>query len=303
MSTLKNDNRQASAEIETKDNIPLGVLYGLSAFALLAAMSAFAKLLYNNDHHVIAIAFYRNALFAVPLIAYILIKKRPDLIKTKKPKLMALRVFIGSTGLIITFKAISMLPLSDATMLFFTSVLFTPALAYFFLKEKIGIHRWGAIFIGLLGVAIIVGPSGQIPLLGGLVAIIAAVTHAGAQTVLRGLKTESSFTVTLYFTIGASFFCALFMPFVGKIPSGIDYAYILGIALSGGFAQLCLSSSLRLAPATLISPLTFTGLLWTTLFDIFIWHDTPGWPIYLGAALIMTAQLYILYREKLKSRT
>lgn len=281
-----------------KDNPAHGILYAITAFGLLAIMAAFAKLLHEADYHVVAIAFYRNILFVIPLGLYIAARGQYHYFKTSRPIMMLIRAVLGTITLILTYKALSMLPLSDATMLFFSSVLFTPMLAFFFLKEHVGIHRWAAIIFGLLGVTLIVGPSGYIPLWGGIVALTTGFMHAIVHVILRNLKTESSVTVTFYFTLGASVICGAFMPFIGKIPTGNEWLYIIGVAASGGLSQIFLTSAYRLSPAALIAPFNFTGLLWTTTFDILIWSIIPGWPVFAGAGIILAAQSYIIYRER-----
>ncbi len=219
------------------DKIFIAIGCCLVAHLLFAIMGASAKLL-SASHHVAEIAFYRNLIVFVPMFAFIILRKKHHLLKTKKPKLIALRAVTGGIGLIITFAAISILPMAYATVIFFTSSILTPVLAFFFLKEHIGIHRWSAVILGMLGVIIIAQPSGEVSILGLLFALTAASIHASIYTILRGLKTESPTTVTFYFILAGVLIPGIFMPFIWKPIEFDELGLFLLVGISGGSAQI-----------------------------------------------------------------
>lgn len=282
------------------ENVFKGIAFALGAFFLFSVMSAAAKIL-SDTHHVAEIAFYRNLIFFFPMLIYILLQKRPALFKTKKPKGVAFRAIVGSISLITTYGAFAHLPMADATVLLFTSSLVTPIMVHFALKEHVGIYRWVAIFIGLIGVTIMAGPTGIHSPIGVILAISAAIMHATMYTTLRYLKTEDSLTVTFYFIVAGAIVPGIFfMPFVAAPIQNLQEAIIfLLLGIAGGCAQLCLANAHRHAPASLVAPLNYTGLIWATLFDIFIWTQTPGWPVFVGGTIIISSSLFIIYRERL----
>lgn len=286
---------------EHKDEIFKGITSAVLAFFLLTVMNVFVKLLAEN-HHVIEIAFYRNALPVALLLAYAALARSPQIFKTRKPKAMAFRVLIGTIGLFATFGAVKLLPLADATVLFFVSTLIAPILSVILLKEYMGPHRWMAVLIGFTGVLLIAQPHGDFQLLGTLVALAAALCHSIVQVTLRYLKAESSLNVAFYFMLGGASISALFMPFLATMPAPIEILYIIGLAASGGTAQYFLTSAFRHAPAGVIVPFNYTGLIWATGFDILIWNYVPGWPVFAGAAIIIISKLYFIYREHLAEK-
>lgn len=273
--------------------------YAALAFFLLAVMNLLAKIL-NNDygHHVIEIAFYRNLVSVIPFLAYILITKQHHLFKTQTPRALAARSVIGTMSLVITFAAFTMLPMAEVTVLLFTTTLMTPALGYFFLKERVGPHRWSAIIIGFIGVIIMVGLQGfQGAWLGIILALIAASMHAALGLLLRMMKQESSVTVTFYFVFTGMILTGLCMPFYASQPSLIALIMLTATGIAGGLAQFCLSKAFKNAPVAAVAPLNYTGLIWASGFDILIFSLIPGWPVFLGAAIIVAANGYIIYRE------
>ena len=288
--------------LDKNDRIFIGIALGLTAFFMFAVMNAAAKLL-TDTHHVLEVSFYRGVIAAIPFVIYILIKKRFDLFKVKHPVLLSARVIIGTFGMVITIGAVKYMPMADATLIFLSATLLTPALAFFFLKESMGWRRWVAIIFGMIGVTFVVQPTGQAQLIGIIMACGAACTHAMIQVLLRALKEESGLTITLYFLVGGALLLAPAMPFVATpFTDPYEIMLLLFVGLSGALGQFALSYAFKYAPASTISPFNFSGLLWATLFDIFIWSYVPGWPVFLGAAMMLGAKLYILNRERIHAR-
>lgn len=292
---------EIASAAQHEDKILKGIASACLAFFLLTLMNVFVKLL-AETHHVIEIAFYRNLIPLLLLSAYLAVTRRAEILKTGKPKAMVFRVLIGTIGLYLTFTAVELLPLADATVLFFASTLMLPVIAFFVLKEHMGWRRWMAVIIGFSGVILIAQPTLEVQMLGVIVALAASLFHAIVQVSLRYLKTEASLTVLFYFLLGGTLMSAIFLPWVANVPEPKEFLYFLALGLSGGAAQYFLTSAFRMAPATVISPFNYTGLIWATGFDILIWHYVPGWPVFIGAAIIILSKLYIIHRERLAAR-
>jgi drug/metabolite transporter (DMT)-like permease len=286
-------------QLSSHTDVPLkGIAFAAIAFFLLAVMNMLAKIL-SADHHIIEIAFYRNLISVIPFLAYILISKRYELFRTNKPKVLLARSIIGTVSLVTTFSAFAALPMAEVTVLLFTTTLMTPALAALILKEKVGIHRWSAIGIGLIGTAIMVGLQGFTgSAIGILIAVAAAIMHAFLGLLLRIMKTESPITVTFYFVLTGLILTGLCMPFIASVPTPFSMLLLICTGMAGGVAQLCLSLAYKNAPAAVVAPLNYTGLIWATGFDIIIWHFVPGWPVFAGAVIIIAANSYVIYRER-----
>ncbi len=294
---MKTEQTTPTLENLDTDRMLRAVMYCILAHFSFAVMGACAKYL-SQSYHVAEIAFYRNLLIFIPMLLMIIISGKTHLFKTKKPKLMAARAILGGFSVMVVFQAVAELPLAYATVIFYTSSIVTPVLAFFFLKEHIGYHRWSAVLVGMCGVLIIAQPSGEISMFGLLTAIAAACIHAAVFTTLRGLKSESPITTTFYFMVASTIIPAFFLPWVAV---GLSYDHIwlyALIAVSAGVGQYALSCAYKYAPASLVTPFIYTSLLWTILIDVFIWKINLDFiSIFCGAGLIMCAQFYIIYRE------
>ncbi|MCB1532898.1 MAG: DMT family transporter [Alphaproteobacteria bacterium] len=283
-----------------KDQIYKGIIYACISFFMFTVQNAMAKLLLPF-HDAIEVVFYRNLICFVPCLIYVLVLRKYYLFKTSMPGTLFVRVFIGMIGTVLTIAASQYLPLSDATVIFFMSTLLIPVLAHFYLKERIGLHRWLAVGIGMSGVILVAQPSGDVTLFGISLALGAACVHASIQVLIRAMKSENPFTITFYFFLMGLLGPALAMPWVANTLLIENIPILLGVGLSGGLGQYFLTRGFQMAPASLLGPFNYTGLIWATGLDILIWHYVPGWPVFVGGAVIILSKFYILYRERVTS--
>lgn len=280
-----------------KDHIVKGILYACIAFFMFTAQNAIGKVLLPY-HNAVEVVFYRNLVCFLPCLVFVLVFKKYELFKTNMPKTLFLRVFIGMIGTILTIAATQYLPLADATVIFFLSTLLIPVMAHFYLKERIGIYRWIAVGVGMTGVVLVAQPSGEVTAFGVMLALGAAFVHACIQVLIRAMKSENPFTITFYFFLMGLIGPALFMPFIAEMPLIKNIPFLLGVGLTGGLGQYFLTRGFQLAPASLLGPFNYTGLIWATGLDIIIWNYIPGWPVFLGGAIIIISNFYIAHRAR-----
>jgi drug/metabolite transporter (DMT)-like permease len=87
------------------------------------------------------------------------------------------------------------------------------------------------------------------------------------------------------------------MPFVWVMPDPGDAALLAAVGILGGLAQLAFTRAFRLAPAAVVSPFDYTGLLYAGVIGYYVWGDVPTVTFLVGAAIVMASGLYILHRE------
>ena len=171
-------NQKPQQQAPRQDKVFLGIFFGILAFLGFSVISVAVKLLSESAYSVIDISFYRFFIGTLIMGAYIIIWRRFDLLYVRKKGAVFLRALIGVIATLLTFGAVKYLPLADATLLFMTATLITPAMAYFILKERMGWRRWIAVVIGLCGVTLVVQATGEFKLLGTLIAAGAALMHS-----------------------------------------------------------------------------------------------------------------------------
>lgn len=288
---------------EHKDSPVLGMSCAIAAFFLFALMNVFAKKL--SDHHsVIEIGFYRNLIAVLPLLVMVYVMgKRDILVIRSNPRGIIIRSILGTISLVLTFGAFSIMPLADATAFLFTSSLLVPVFGFFFLKENVGRYRWGAVLVGFMGVLVMLRPSGDVNLYGVALALTAALMHATLQTILRALgKTERPETVTFYFVFIGTFISLIPMPLVFQMPTWNEAPFLIGVGLTGVGAQFLLSIAYKYAQASIVTIFNFSGIIWATLFGWMFWDEWPDTAIWVGGAIVIASNVFIVYREQKLAR-
>ena len=261
---------------------------------LLVVMNMLAKLL-SDTQEVVAILFYRNIVAVACIFSYIVIKKRFDLLKTKKPKLHLKRSISGNIGVFLVFTAFSMLPMADMTSLMLAAPLIATLLASVLLKEIVTWQRLIIILFGFLGVLVIIKPTGDVMLEGTLVAFVAVFFLAWINVQLRELgRTEEPLTTVFYFLLAGTIITSIFMPFVYKPVEGIEFLLLAGLIIVVILSQVLKTEAMRHASVAVLTPLSYTGIVWATLFGWIIWGDFPDWTIWLGTAIIISSSIISL---------
>lgn len=83
-------------------------------------------------------------------------------------------------------------------------------------------------------------------------------------------------------------------------PTLFDFMLLSLVGLTGGIGQICVTHAFRLAPATIVSPLTYTGIVWGLLFDWMIFNNMPTPLFLIGASLTIASGLSVVFEDKMK---
>ena len=86
------------------------------------------------------------------------------------------------------------------------------------------------------------------------------------------------------------------------MPSQIHILVFLAIGTLGALAHLCMINAFDRAEASLLAPYNYTKLLWVAVFGYWVFGDVPSLEMWIGAGIIVSAGLYVLYREKKHNR-
>lgn len=282
-----------------RSEILKGVAYAATAMFFLVLVSTFSKLV-TAHHHPVESVFFRH-FFAVLLMGgFALAFNRISDLKTTRYLPHILRATLGTLTMFLMFYSVDLVPLSVMISLFFTAPIFITILSWPLLREKVGLVRAGAIIVGFCGVLLIAQPWGSaLSTLGIVLGIASAVSGAFVQVVLRWIgKTESAFQTTFYFAAIGLVIASVFIPFFWTMPQGITWLYMAAMGLFSTLGQLCLAQAYIHIKAIVVAPMNYTMLIWATLFDIVIWGVYPTPLIVLGAFIIVSSSLFIVWREQ-----
>jgi drug/metabolite transporter (DMT)-like permease len=276
----------------------------LSAVALFARMDAGLKLL-SPHYPPLQVATLRG-LSSLPLVlVWVLCTVKPRALLRVHWPLHLLRGALG-IGMMFGFVyGLRTMPLSTAYAITFVAPMLVTAMAGPFLGEKVGPRRWIAIVVGLVGVLVVLRPTGQgMATVGGLAILIAAFCYAASAITVRLLaQRDSSQSMVFWFLILLSLGAgAMAAPNWLPLQSG-DLWVIAGVGVSGSLAQVALTEAFRRGEASLIAPLEYSALVWGVCLDLALWHVLPDGVTWIGAGIIVASGLYLLRREKVHAET
>lgn len=279
------------------DNPPKGIVIILMALFFFSCSDAAAKgmTFYVSPFQIV---WMRFALFTMIIIPLGLLAKGPAVFKTHNPGWQVIRA-LGVFGSALFFTtALQFLPIAESMAMNFVSPFFITALSIPFLGEKVGIRRWSALVVGLIGVLIVIRPGTDAFQAAAIFPICAATSWAfGMIGTRKTSATDDAWTALTYSALVGLAVSSCFVPFVWKEPS----THVLFLSsINGGLstlAQLLLIFAYRLTPASILAPFSYSQLIWSVLFGYVFFSEVPDrWTI-IGAAIIMSAGLYTAHRE------
>lgn len=272
--------------------------------------------LISDEVHWIVLSFWR-AVFGMGLALPFLMRRGLGSLKTKQFHLVFLRSVFGTLGMTLAIFAVSdafELTLAQFNAISFTRPLFVTLLAAVILRETVGLHRWGAVFVGFLGVLVMVVPGvftfwrpealNGLGLDGGsFVALISAFSLAGAIVLVKFLSAELSPIALLFYANLLS--TILLLPlaiWVGAPISLENWGWIALMGIVGFGAQFCYIAAMSVGEASFISPVDYLRLPMSSVADFLVFRMVPGVNVWIGAVIIVISTLYIGLRERLRSR-
>lgn len=196
--------------------------------------------------------------------------------------------------------ALKRLPLSTAYSIFFVAPLLITALSVPILGEHVGPRRWTAIAVGLLGVLVVLRPTGEgVLTLAGLAVLVAAFGYAVSAILVRVLARTDSTQATTFWLLALMALGAGLLAWPGWVPLRGEHAAIMaGIGIAGALGQYTITEAFRSGEASLVAPLEYSALVWGVLLDLSLWGVLPDGLTWLGAAIIVGSGLYLIRRER-----
>ena len=276
-----------------------GMLLMLVSVALFALMDAGLKTL-SAHYPPFQVATLRG-LSSLPIVlAWALWTAGPMALLRVRWPLHLLRGVLGIAMMASFVYALKRLPLSTAYSIFFVAPLLITALSVPILREHVGPRRWTAIAVGLLGVLVVLRPTGEGVLsMAGLAVLVAAAGYAVSAITVRVIARTDSTQAITFWLLALMALGAGALAFPNWVPLRAQDAWIIGgIGVAGALGQYTITEAFRLGEASLIAPLEYTALVWGVALDLALWGVLPDGITWIGAAIIIASGLYLIRREK-----
>lgn len=232
--------------------------------------------------------------------------------KTHRTLIHWVRGALLATATLFFFWALQYLPLTETIAIFFVQPILVTLLSAFFLGETIGWHRRLAVAAGFIGALIIIRPGTAsfsiyyfLPLGAALFyAIYLAVTRAYATVDTPAVQQMAS-------GVGGALFLSVLLGIAELAsfewgwtsPSLIQWGWLFAIGLIASIAHTFVVMGMSRAPASVLAPFGYSEIIAATILGWWIFGDWPDALSWLGILVIVSAGIYVAWRETHHSST
>jgi drug/metabolite transporter (DMT)-like permease len=223
--------------------------------------------------------------------------------RTERLGLHLLRCALNGASLLLFYVALRRLELATLFAIGFVGPLLMTALSVPILGERVGPHRWAAIAIGFLGALVIVNPGAGGFEPAALIAMAGTALWATSMVLVRKMSaTESDAALLAYINVSLLLLGAVGAPFVWGEVTLAQTGFIAMRAVTLVAGQWLMLRAFRLAPIGVVAPFQYTGIVWATLIGWAFWNEFPAPNVWVGAAILIASGLYVMWRERIRSR-
>lgn len=232
------------------------------------------------------------------LLTPLFIRTGREKLKTRRIHMHFFRAIIASLGQTGLYYATVHLLLANVTAIVFSRPLFLTILAIVFLKETVGLHRWGATFMGFVGVLVMVRPfGGEVNAAWG-VALVSICLFAGGLIMIRVLgKEEPPGTILFWYHIFGVLFFIGPAAYVWVQPTAEEFVLLCLIAMFTAIGMNFFVRGFAIGESSLMGPMEYGRIVFAAMAGYFIFHEVPDNWTWVGAAIIVASTLYITRRE------
>ncbi|WBU64265.1 DMT family transporter [Paracoccus aerodenitrificans] len=273
--------------------------FALMSMGVFATHDVIIKLL-GAYYPSLQVLFF-SSLLSFPLVSLILLQeKMPGTLRPHRPGWVALRSFCAMMAGVGGFYAFSVLPLAQVYAILFSAPLLITLLSIPILGERVGIHRWLAVTLGLCGVLIVLRPgAGQALSLGHLAALMGAFCSATAAVITRKIGgTERPLVLLMWPMLGNLVLTGTSLGF-DYVPMQLPHLAMAGmiavLGLTGGFLSIL---AYRIGEAAIVAPMQYSQIIWATIYGWFIFGEALDLRTMIGAGVIIVSGIYIVWRER-----
>ncbi len=305
----------------TKDRTGFGIL--LICIGVLAISVNDFLIKYLSDGYPLhQIVFARSAIGLVFSLVFVWLEGGIRILRTSTPGLHILRGLFVVAANLTFYAAVAVLPLAQATALFFIAPLFITLLSIPFLGESVGMRRMTAVVVGFVGVIVMQQPwANEISVSRTvlLLPVVSAFLYASMQIMTRrlGATTPASalavYIQSMFLVVSLAFFVVagdgrfaegatndsvIFLLRAWMWPAAQDMPIFIGLGVCSGIIGYALSAAYKNAAAATIAPFEYCGLPLAIFWGWLIFGEWPDIMTWIGCALIIGAGVFVFVREQ-----
>lgn len=283
--------------LNASNSVRRGIAAMVSAVFLFTLADAMAKWFGQAGYHATQIVFFRYVFGLVP-VAVVLWHEGVQTLRTRRPLHLVVRGIMMFTALTLFFRGLRDIPLAEAIAVAFSAPLFVTALSQPVLGERVGWQRWAAVLVGFAGMLVMLRPGSAAFRADALFIVGSAFCFASVMLFTRRLsRTETNGSMYAYSTVVAGLCTLPFLSVHWVAPAGGHLWMFLVLGILGGTASFLMIVAYRNSPAAVNAPFEYTALVWSATWGWLVWREMPDAPVFIGAVVVVSAGVFITYRE------
>lgn len=274
-----------------------GIVLTLLAVLCFSSHDAMAKYL-ADLYPILLLTWFRYLSHTVLLGSLLLPRHGLAALRSKRPGLQLCRALalLGISLLFVT--GLRYVPLAEATAVIFLAPLLVTLLSAIFLREQVRPVQWLAVFLGFVGVLVIVRPSAELFEPAILLPLGAAFCFALYQILTRlSAPHDSAATSNLLAGLINLSLVSVLLPLFWQTPEWEHLPALLSLGVMGMCGHQLLTLAFRHATPALLAPFSYGQLLIAGLFGWLFFDQLPDAVALLGMALVIVAGLAVAYRR------
>lgn len=279
-----------------------GILFLVAAVACFAVLDTTVKYVGATVSVVVSV-WFRYAFQAVATSAIMLPRHGSRLLLTAHPRFQLLRGVLLTAISALAFISLQYMPVGAFTAIVMTTPLVVTLLAALFLNERVSPLRWLLVVGGFVGTLLIVRPGGAVFGWASLLPLSLVLMYAWFQILTSQMaRTENPLTMHFYTGWVGTLLSSLALPLFWTAMPDAKTLVLLGlIGLMGTVGHFLLILAFARAPASTLTPFSYTQIGFAMLGGWLVFGHVPGsWELS-GIALIVlcgASASWITAREK-----
>jgi drug/metabolite transporter (DMT)-like permease len=290
----------AKADARHRDNL-IGAIWMVAAMAIFSLEDSFIKSAAQSmPVGQVLIAFGLGGALVFSSIAKA--GRQPLFPPEVLSRTMQIRAVFEITGRLFYVLAISLTPLSAATVILQATPLAVVAGAALLFGETVGWRQWLAIATGLAGVVIIIGPDPDSFSILSVLAVIGMLGFAGRDLASRAAPASLGTAILGFYgflsVIVAGILISLWDQSDFIQPDLRTIGVLAAAVLAGVSAYACLMKAMRTGDVAAVTPFRYTRLLFGVALGVLVFGEELNRAMLIGSGLIVLSGLFILWRRK-----
>ncbi|MBU4609759.1 DMT family transporter [Achromobacter sp. GG226] len=247
----------------------------------------------------VQLLFVRGVLAAMVIAVILLAVGGRRALRTQHLGVHAVRGVVNVASASCFYLSLTLLPLAETTAIAFAAPLIVTALSVAFLGERVDARGWLLVGLGFAGVLLVARPGASGFSWAAVLPLLTAIGYAVMMVSARRIGAQESMLTTMFYIgLGQAVVSAGLQPWFWQ-PLHSEHALgLAGIALFSTLGLGFITQGFRIAPASVVAPFDYTGLIWATAIGWVIWGEQPdAWTVS-GALLIAGSGVAIMRRPR-----